>query len=105
MSAPTKFGHWVEGIGPYERKAQFRSLAALAAAFNGSAHPLVGALRDAERNPAAADQALAILNELPALRRRKMLSVFGVATWPAWWAADRDTTAPLRDKRSARPKK
>jgi hypothetical protein len=49
------FGPWVLGIDPGERTAQFRTLAALSAAFLGSSHPLVAELRNAERDQAAAD--------------------------------------------------
>jgi hypothetical protein len=76
------FGPWSPGLSAEERKAQFRSLTALAAAFNGAAHPLVAALRAAERDEASAAHALVVLNGLPALTRRRMLSVFGAAMWP-----------------------
>jgi hypothetical protein len=80
VAAP--FGPWSPGLSAEERKAQFRSLTALAAAFNGAVHPLVAALRDAERDEASAAHALDVLNALPALTRRRMLSVFGAAMWP-----------------------
>jgi hypothetical protein len=80
MSSP--FGPWAPGIDAVERKAQFRSLATLAAAFTGSSSPVVAALRAAEADPTKADAALAALNAVPALRRRRLLSVFGSVTWP-----------------------
>jgi hypothetical protein len=79
---PTLFGPWVPGIGADERKAQFRSITALAAAFCGSGSPVVAAMRAAEHDEAAAADALLALNSLPALTRRRLLSVFGAATWP-----------------------
>ena len=76
------FGPWVEHIDPAERGKQFRSLAALAAVFLGSEHQLVAALRAAETDGEAATQALELLNVMPALTRRKLLSTFGAITWP-----------------------
>jgi hypothetical protein len=77
------FGPWAPDVEADERRRQFRSLAALAAAFTGSDSALVFALREAERDQGAAARALEILNGLPALtRRRLLLSVFGEVTWP-----------------------
>jgi hypothetical protein len=79
----TIFGPWVSHIDPIERGKQFRSLTALAAVFLGSQHQLVAALRAAETDDGeAAERALELLNRVPALTRRRMLSVFGSATWP-----------------------
>lgn len=82
MNRATPFGPWVPGIGSAERKAQFRSLTALVAAFCGSGSPVVAAMRAAERDEAARADALVALNSLPALTRRRLLSTFGAATWP-----------------------
>ena len=82
MSPTTPFGPWVAGIDPAERRAQLRSLAALAAAFTGSSSELVAALRDAEHGEAAATHAFEVLNRLPALTKRRLLSTFGAVTWP-----------------------
>jgi hypothetical protein len=79
---PTPFGPWVPGISPDERKAQFRSLAALAGVFLGSGSALVFELRQAEVDDAAAARALDALNAAPSLTRRRLLSVFGAITWP-----------------------
>jgi hypothetical protein len=61
-----------------------RSLAVLAATFLGSAHPLVGTLRAAEADSEAAAHALAMIDGIPSLTRRRMLTTFcrvtGVAT-------------------------
>jgi hypothetical protein len=77
------FGPWAPNVAPEERRRQFRSLAALAAAFTGSGSALVLALREAERDDGAAAWALEVLNGLPALTRRRILSTFGAVTWPA----------------------
>jgi hypothetical protein len=76
------FGPWAPDIAPEERRRQFRSLAALAAAFTGSGSALVVAMRAAELDDAAAARALEVLNGLPALTRRRILSTFGAVTWP-----------------------
>jgi hypothetical protein len=76
------FGPWIPGLDPIERTAQFRSLASLAALLIGSHHPLISALRQAERDGDAAAQAIKLLDSLPALTRRRMLSTFGAVTWP-----------------------
>jgi hypothetical protein len=78
-----RFGPWVAGIDAVERAKQFRSLAALAAAFCGSGSELALALRAAEQDLIAAPRALELLGKMPALTRRRMLSVFGAVTWPA----------------------
>jgi hypothetical protein len=82
MSEPTRFGPWAPGVDGAERVAQFRGLRCLVAAFCGSGHPVVTALREAELSEAAAERALEQFNEIPALRRRRLLSVFGAAQWP-----------------------
>jgi hypothetical protein len=76
------FGPWSPDLrDSVERKAQFRSLATSAAAFLGSGHELVAALRSAENDEAAAAEALALLDATPTLTRRKLLSLFGAVTW------------------------
>jgi hypothetical protein len=62
--------------------AQLRCLAGLAAFLVGSAHPLVAALRAAERETDAAWRALAMLDGLPSLTRRRLFATFGAVTWP-----------------------
>jgi hypothetical protein len=76
------FGPWRVDLPATERTAQMRCLAGLVAAFTGSKNPLIGELRSAERDEAAAGRALDLLNRQPALTRRKILSVFGAITWP-----------------------
>ena len=75
------FGPWVADLDPVERAKQFRSLAALSAVFLGSGHPLVAELRAAETSEEAAAQALELINHIPSLTRRTLLSVFGAITW------------------------
>jgi hypothetical protein len=84
--SPLPFGPWVVGIAPAERIAQLRALAALAAVFLGSAHPLVEMLRAAERDDDAAAQALALLDRVPSLTGRRMLATFCRVTWPPAWS-------------------
>jgi hypothetical protein len=83
VSERVLFGPFIPGIVDVERIAELRSLAALCAVFCGSSHPLVAALRQAEADDAAAAQALELLNHIPSLTRRRLLSTFGAITWPA----------------------
>jgi hypothetical protein len=78
------FGPWSPSaaVDPVERGKQFRSLGTSAAAFLGSGHELVAALRRAENDEAAAAEALALIDTVPSLIRRKLLSLFGSVTWP-----------------------
>jgi hypothetical protein len=64
MNAGLAFGPWLPGVDPGERKAQFRALAVLAAVFSGWRNPLIGALRQAEHDAAAAAHALELLDAL-----------------------------------------
>jgi hypothetical protein len=70
------FGPWSPGIDATERVAQLRALSALTAAYCGSAHELVGELRRAETDPDAAARALELLDRLPSLTRRRLISTF-----------------------------
>ena len=70
------FGPWASDLDDAERLARFRSMRALAVVFAGPASPLVSELRQAEINPSAAERALALLEALPPLRRRRLLSVY-----------------------------
>jgi hypothetical protein len=81
IKAAAPFGPW-SAADPSERMAQFRTLAALCAAFVGSSHPVLEELRSAERDQAAADRALETFNALPALTRRRILSTWGATMWP-----------------------
>jgi len=83
------FGPWSPAIKPVGRIAQLRC--GLAAAFCGSAHPLVGTLRAAEAESEVAVQALAMLDRVPSHRR--MLAVFARVTW----RRSREGAADARD--------
>lgn len=76
------FGPWLPGLGEPERLARWRSLRALAMVYCGATHPLTVALRAAERDPAAAAQALRCLDALPALRRRRVLATYAALARP-----------------------
>jgi hypothetical protein len=76
------FGPWTAGdLSPIERAAQLRLLAGVAACFVGSANPVVTTLRRAEHDDDAKAQALALLNGIPSLTRRKIISTFGAVMW------------------------
>jgi hypothetical protein len=83
MTERAVFGPFVPGVVDVERIAELRSLAALVAVFTGSANPLVAVLRQAETDPEAAAQAQELLDRVPSLTRRRLLSTFGSVTWPA----------------------
>ncbi len=70
------FGPWVPGVPEAERRAALRALAALVAVFAGSDDPAVSALRRAEVDVGASDQALEAFDKLAALPRRKIISVY-----------------------------
>jgi hypothetical protein len=79
----TPFGPWgPDVIDPTERVAQLRSLAALSAIFLGSHHELVVTLRAGETDETAAARALELLDHVPSLTKRRLLSTFGTITWP-----------------------
>ena len=75
------FGPWSPNVDPVERIAHLRSLAALAAVFGGSGHPLVAELRAAEIDHDAAERALTLLDTLPSLTRRRLIATFGAITF------------------------
>jgi hypothetical protein len=68
------FGPWLRALGDCERCAQLRSLAALAAVFVGSANPLVTALRRAEQDDSELARAFALLEALPSIAKRRLLT-------------------------------
>jgi hypothetical protein len=75
------FGPWSPNVDPIERIAQLRSLAGLVAVHCGSDHPLIDTLRAAETDSKAAQRAFELIDFLPTLTRRKLLSVFASITW------------------------
>ena len=70
------FGPWLRALGDCERCAQLQSLAALAAVFFGSANPLVTALRRAEHDDDALASAYMLLEAMPTLPKRRLLSAY-----------------------------
>jgi hypothetical protein len=70
-------GFLIAGTGDDERAARLRELRALALVYCGRRHPLTSALSAAIGDPAVTEAALAQLDGLPALRRRRLLASFG----------------------------
>jgi hypothetical protein len=94
--APQRFGPFRHGLAETERVAELRSIAALVAIYCGSSSPAVMALREAESDATASEAALAAVNAIPSLMRRRLLSVFGSVTWPS-----KRASAPMRNNRRA----
>jgi hypothetical protein len=75
------FDPWVADLERAEECAQLRLIGGITASFVGCQHPLVAILRRAENDAAAKAAALCMLNVLPALTKRKIISVFGGVMW------------------------
>jgi hypothetical protein len=75
------YGPWSPTCDRIERGKQLRSLAALASVYLGSDHPLVAELRAAEVDAMAFVRAQDLVEALPALTRRRLLSTFTAITW------------------------
>jgi hypothetical protein len=80
LAAP--FGPFRPDVDPVEKVAGLRALAALVAVFAGSDHVVVDLLRRAEADPGASSEALAMFDRLPALPRRKIISVYAAVMHP-----------------------
>jgi hypothetical protein len=78
--------------GELERQARLRELRALSLLYCGRDHPATIALTEAIADPSAADRALAQLDTLPALRRRRLLANYA-ALLPQARNGDRDRGA------------
>jgi hypothetical protein len=77
------FGPWCDDIGEAERLARLREMRVLAYLLAPKS-PLVAALKAAETgDQAALDAALAELNRLPALARRRILATYAALSRPA----------------------
>jgi hypothetical protein len=76
------YGPWIPDLDPAERIARFRSLASLAALLLGSGHHLVVALRRAETDPGAWATARTLLEAVPALTQRRLLSTYAAVHSP-----------------------
>ena len=70
------FGPWRDGLSDAERDARRREIRALALAYLGPGHPVTRALAAGGDDPAALAQALAEMEALPSLRRRRLLAVY-----------------------------
>lgn len=70
-------GFLLFGCSPAEQAARLRELRALALVYLGPAHPATIALAAAIANPSAEEEALAQIDTLPALRRRRLLGSYG----------------------------
>lgn len=77
MTGPGGFGPWAAALSDAERRARFREFRALAFLMLGGSHPLTVRLAEAEGDAGAASDALALLERLPALRLRRLLSTWG----------------------------
>jgi hypothetical protein len=75
------FGPWVADLERAEERAQLRLIGGITASFIGCQHPLVAVLRRAEDDAAAKAEALRMINTLPSLTRRKIISTFGSVMW------------------------
>jgi hypothetical protein len=80
MSEPA-YGPWSSGIDEVERVAQLRCLACATHLLLRD-RELVAELRRAETDPGALRRSLEMVEKLPSLRRRHLLSVFSTVCWP-----------------------
>ena len=67
----------VTGVDEIERRARLRELRALAVVYLGAKHPATRSIAEAIADPTAVEAALALLDGVPALRRRRLLAAFG----------------------------
>jgi hypothetical protein len=65
-----------------ELRCQLRSSAGIIACHCGSAHPLIAALRDAELDGEGLQRAASLLDRLPTLVQRRVITTFGAITRP-----------------------
>jgi hypothetical protein len=70
------FGPWAVAVDPAERLARLRSLRALALLLARPHARFIRALALAETDPASLPEALALLDRLPALTRRRLLASY-----------------------------
>ena len=73
-AAAPGFGPWAPDLSDAERIARWRALRALAFLLVGAEHPFIATLRAAEKDADASRRALAELEALPPLRRRRLLA-------------------------------
>jgi hypothetical protein len=70
------FGPFAPGLDPAERQARIRALRALAGVFCHRFPSFGEALLRAETEPTALNEALQLLDQLPALNRRRLLASY-----------------------------
>jgi len=70
----------VAGLDESEQRTRLRELRALAVVYLGVNSPVTRRLGEAIADPSAAESALALLDGVPALRRRRLLSAYGALT-------------------------
>jgi hypothetical protein len=71
-------------LDPVERAARLRTLQALVAVYCGFDHPAKRALDAVVFDGAAVTEALTVVNRLPSLVRRRLLSSYGALTMKGW---------------------
>ena len=77
VASDAAFGPWRQGIPDRDRAVQLAELRALVFVLCGPAHPLVKALKAADAgDEAVLAAALAQLDGLPSLNRRRVLGTF-----------------------------
>lgn len=74
------FGPWESGIDPTERLARCRVMRCITVLLFGRDHPLVLALRSAERDEAALRMSEMVVTDMPSIPRRRLLSSYVAAT-------------------------
>jgi hypothetical protein len=74
-----QFGPWSPDLNPVERRARFRALAAVTAAFARIDNPAVVALALAEADEKYSEDARKTFDAIPALTRRRIISVYEAA--------------------------
>jgi hypothetical protein len=82
MTSAAPFGPWSPDLAdPVELRCQLRSFAGIIACHCGSAHPLIATLRDAELDGDALQRAASLLDRLPTLVQRRVVSIFGAVNY------------------------
>jgi hypothetical protein len=66
---------------PVERAGQLGRVCGICAILLRSTHPLVPLLREAEGDERALARALDMIDALPSLTRRRLISTFGATQW------------------------
>jgi dihydroneopterin aldolase len=72
----TALGFLFDGIDEVERRARLRELRVLVAVYCGWDHPAKAALDQAISSNASYEIALEAIDQLPALRRRRLLATY-----------------------------